>query len=136
MSAYPSDMTDREWDLIKDRIPQAKKGGRPRSVDIRSILNAIFYVLDNGIKWRSLPHDYPPLGSVFWYFQTWSQDGTLERIHTKLREKVRIQEGKNPNETVGILDSQSSKTGEEAKKSSTGFDAGKKDKGKEKTSSG
>lgn len=129
MSAYPSDLTDREWDEVKDLIPQAKKGGRPRSVDIRSILNAIFYVLDNGIKWRSLPHDYPPVGSVFWYFQAWSQDGTLEIIHNKLREKVRLQEGKNPNETVGILDSQSSKTGEEAKKGSIGFDAGKKGKG-------
>jgi putative transposase len=134
MPAYPSDMTDREWEIVKEMIPQAKKGGRPRSVNIRSILNAIFYILDNGIKWRSLPHDYPAWETVYWYFNTWAEDGTIIRIHKKLRQINRVIAGKNPDETVAIIDSQSTKTTEEAK--TKGFDAGKKNKGKEKTSPG
>ena len=134
MPAYPSDMTDREWEIIKPLIPAAKKGGRPRSVNIRSILNAIFYVLDNGIKWRSLPHDYPAWETVYWYFNCWAEDGTIVRIHKKLRQINRVIGGKKPDETVVIIDSQSGKTTEEAK--TKGFDAGKKNKGKKKTLTG
>jgi len=131
MTAYPSDLTDTEWEIVKGMIPKAKKGGRKRTVDVRQILNAIFYVLDNGIKWRSLPHDYPSWETVYGYFQLWSKDGTIEKIHRKLRKLARVAAGKKPDETVAIIDSQSVKTTEEAK--TKGYDAGKKNKGKKKT---
>ena len=124
-------MTDTEWEIIGKEVPKARRGGRKRTVNIREILNAIFYVLDNGIKWRSLPHDYPKWQTVYWYFNWWSQNGTIERIHRKMRKITRVVAGKKPNETVGIIDSQSVKTTEEAQ--SNGFDAGKKNKGKKKT---
>ena len=130
MPNYPSDLTDLEWEIIEKMIPKAKRGGRKRSVSIRNTLNAIFYVLDNGIKWRSLPHDYPAWETVYGYFKRWSSDGTIERIHRKLRKIVRVTAGKKPDETVAIIDSQSVKTTEEAKQK--GYDAGKKDKGKKK----
>ena|SRR3984957_3953363 len=134
MTAYPSDMTEVEWEILRKEVPKARRGGRKRTVDVREILNAIFYVLDNGIKWRALPHDYPKWQTVYWYFNLWSQDGTIEQIHRKLRKITRVTAGKNPNETVAIIDSQSVKTTEEAE--SKGYDAGKKDKRKEETFTG
>ena len=65
---YPTDLTDAEWDLIKNLIPPPKSGGRRRELDIRAVVNATFYVVDGGIKWRMLPHDYPNYNSVYWYF--------------------------------------------------------------------
>lgn len=132
MTAYPSDLTDLEWNIVEKEVPKARRGGRKRSVNIREILNAIFYVLDNGTKWRSLPHDYPKWQTVYWYFNQWNQNGTIEKIHRKMRKIARVAAGKNPDETVGIIDSQSVKTTEEAE--SNGYDAGKKNK-REKTSS-
>ena len=134
MTAYPWEVTDIEWEIIKKEVPAARSGGRKRSVNIRSILNAIFYVLDNGIKWRSLPHDYPKWQTVFWYFNRWNKDGTIEKIHRKLRKITRVVADKKPDETVAIIDSQSTKTTEEAQ--SKGFDAGKKNKGEKKTHTG
>ena len=125
-------MTDVEWEILRKEVPKARRGGRKRTVDVRAILNAIFYVLDNGIKWRSLPHDYPKWQTVYWYFNLWSKDGSIEKIHRKLRKIARASAGKKPEETVAIIDSQSVKTTEEAK--SNGYDAGKKDKRKEETS--
>ena len=130
MTAYPSDMTGVEWEIIRKEVPKARRGGRKRTVDVREILNAIFYVLDNGIKWRSLPHDYPKWQTVYWYFNLWSQDGTIEKIHRKMRKITRVAAGKKADETVAIIDSQSVKTTEEAK--NKGYDAGKKNKGKKK----
>ena len=127
MPAYPSDLTEVEWKIIEKEVPKARRGGRKRSVNIRAILNAIFYVLDNGIKWRSLPHDFPKWQTVYWYFNQWNQDGTIEKIHRKMRKITRVVAGKKPDETVAIIDSQSVKTTEEAQ--SNGFDAGKKNKG-------
>jgi putative transposase len=134
MTAYPSDLTDLEWEIIGKMIPKAKKGGRKRSVSIRQILNAVFYVLDNGIKWRSLPHDYPAWQTVYWYFNLWAEDGTIVKVHKKLRKINRVVAGKKPEETVAIIDSQSTKTTEEA--NVKGFDAGKKNKGKKKAYTG
>lgn len=135
MTAYPSDLTDQEWMMLEKEVSKRKRGrGRKRSVNVREIVNAIFYVLDNGTKWRSLPHDYPKWQTVFWYFNQWNKDGTIENIHRKLRKITRVIEGRKPNETVSIIDSQSTKTTEEAQ--SKGFDAGKKNKGKKKTSVG
>lgn len=130
---YPSDLTDFEWDIIKEMIPRAKKGGRKRTIDVRQIINAIFYATDNGVKWRSLPKEYPHWETVYGYFKRWTDDQTIEKIHRKLRKINRVIAGKKPDETVSIIDSQTVRGTEEGYR--RGFDAGKKNKGK-KTASG
>ena len=81
---YPSDLTDTEWELVKPFIRPAKRGGRPRSVDIREVLNAIFYVLSTGCQWNAIPSDLPPRSTVWDYLDLWEWDGTIARIHDAL----------------------------------------------------
>jgi putative transposase len=109
---YPTDLTDAEWDLIKDLIPPSKPGGRHRKLDMRAVVNAIFYVVDGGIKWRMLPHEYPKWPSVYWYFSQWRDTSAWQRLHDTLRAQVRQQEGRHKHPTAGCLDSQSVKTTE------------------------
>ena len=109
---YPSDLTDRQWQRLVPHVPLAKPGGRPRSADAREIVDAILYVLRNGVSWRALPHDYPPWKTVYHYFRTWTKDGTWEGIHTALREEVRVAVGREASPSAAILDSQSVKTTE------------------------
>ena len=106
---YPSDLTDAEWDLVEEAIPPAKRGGRPREVDLREVLNAIFYVLATGCQWKALPKDLPPKSTAHAYFMLWEWDGTLERMHHLLYVAVREHEGRAASPTVAILDSQSAK---------------------------
>ena len=107
---YPSDLTDQEWAWLAPLIPQAKPGGRPRTVDMRAVLNALLYVDRTGCQWRALPHDFPPWSTVWTYFRTWRNDGTWKRMHTALREQVRVQQGREPTPSAAIIDSQSVKT--------------------------
>lgn len=107
---YPSDLTEQEWAILEPLIPPAKPGGRPRSVDMRQVLNAILYVDRTGCQWRALPHDFPPWSTVWTYFRTWRNDGTWERIHPTLRERVRLKQGREPTPSAAIIDSQSVKT--------------------------
>ena len=107
---YPTDLADRHWDCIKDLIPAAKAGGRPRSLDMRQVINAILYVLVGRIQWRMLPQEYPNWKSVYHYFRCWRNDGTWQRIHDTLRAVVRRQAGRHKHPTAGCLDSQSIKT--------------------------
>lgn len=113
---YPTDLTDRQWNILKPLLPSARgkgtSGGRPRDVDLREVLNAVFYLLRTGCAWRMLPHDFPAWPIVRYYFDAWKKDGTWKKIHDVLRAKVRIRAGKNPEPTAGIIDSQSSKTTE------------------------
>ncbi len=109
---YPSDLSDAEWKQLEPLIPPAKNGGRKRSSDMREVLNAIFYVLKTGCQWDMLPHDFPPKGTVYEYFNTWSRDGTWERMNTKLRAQVRLAEGREATPSAAIVDSQSVKTTE------------------------
>ncbi len=109
---YPTDLTDREWAILAPLIPAAKPGGRPRSVDLREILNGIFYALRAGGSWRMLPHDLPPWPTVYGYFRAWQQDGVWERLNTALREQVRRSVGRAATPSAAILDSQSVKTTE------------------------
>jgi len=109
-SAYPSDLTDAQWSIIAPLIPPAKKGGRKREVDMREILNALFYLLSNGCRWRALPHDFPKWQIVYHYFTRWKKDGTWKHIHDARRKTLRLASGKEKEPSVGIIDSQSVKT--------------------------
>lgn len=105
--AYPSDLTDKEWQILEPLIPPPKLGGRPRKYAIREIVNAIFYVLRSGCSWRMLPHDFPDWQAVYHYFRAWRKDGTWQRIHNQLREDLREQMGRNREPSASIMDSQS-----------------------------
>jgi transposase len=106
---YPSDLTDAEWALIAPLIRPAKRGGRPRTVNVREVVNAIFYVLSAGCQWAALPKDLPPRSTAWAYFDLWEWDGTLDRIHHELYVAVREQEGREASPTTAIIDSQSAK---------------------------
>ena len=106
---YPSDLSDSEWALIEPAIPPAKRGGRRREVNVREVLNAIFYVLSTGCQWQALPKDLPPKSTAHSYFMLWDWDGTLERIHHALYVETREREGREVSPTAAIIDSQSAK---------------------------
>jgi len=106
---YPSDLTDAEWAIAEPMIPRARSGGRPRDVNVREVLNGIFYVLSTGCQWLALPKDLPPKSTVHHYFMLWDWDGTLERIHHALYVAVREQDGREASPSVAIIDSQSAK---------------------------
>jgi len=109
-TSYPSDLTDAQYALIEPMIPPAEPGGRDRSVDMREVINGILYFLRSGCSWRMLPHEFPPWGTVHYYYRRFRLDGTWQLIHDKLREKVRRKAGKKPTPSAGIIDSQSVKT--------------------------
>lgn len=109
---YPSDLSDTEWRIINPLLPAAKPGGRPRTTELRSVVNAIFYVLRSGCAWRMLPQDFPPSPTVYMYFKQWRDDGTWERVHDVLRDRIRRLEGRKKSPSAAIVDSQSVKTTE------------------------
>jgi transposase len=116
---YPSDLTDAEWALVEPLIPPAKRGGRRRTVDVREVLNGIFYVPTTGCQWRALPKDLLPKSTVHDYLTLWAWDGTLGRLHHALFVQVREQAGKEASPTAAIIDSQSVKGAEKGGLAST-----------------
>jgi transposase len=106
---YPSDLTDAEWVLIEPMIPPAKHGGRRRAVNVREVLNGIFYVLSTGCQWNALPKDLPPKSTIYDYLDLWDWDGILERIHYALYVATREKAGREASPTVAIIDAQSAK---------------------------
>jgi putative transposase len=109
---YTSDLTDQEWAILEPLIPPAKSGGRPRSVKMREVLNAIFYVLKTGCQWANLPGDFPPSGTVFDYYNTWRKEKVWQRLNEALHQQVRLSEGREASPSAAIIDSQSVKTTE------------------------
>lgn len=108
--AYPTDLSDPEWECLAPLLPPPQPRGRPRVHRLRTILNAILYVVRTGCQWRCLPLEFPPWQTVYHYFRQWRLDGTWEHIHTVLREQLRSKVGRNPQPSAGIIDSQSVKT--------------------------
>ncbi len=109
---YPSDLSDREWELLEPLLPKPKGFGHPRDVDLREILNGIFYVQRTGCQWEMMPHDLPPHTTVYGYFQKWQRKGIWQSIHARVRGQLRIKLGREEQSSVAIADSQSVKTTE------------------------
>jgi transposase len=129
---YPSDLTDEQWAVIEGVVPPVRSGGRPEKHPKRAVVNAIFYVVRTGCSWRQLPHDFPPWQTVFWYFKKWRADGTVDRLHDALRNRVRDGAGRDPMASAAIVDAQSVKGADTVGAASRGFDAGKKVNGRKR----
>jgi transposase len=109
---YPSDLTGAEWAQVRRFIPAPKPGGRPAKHDRKEIVNALLYLNRTGCQWRARPHDFPPWGTVQWYFRIWKADGTFDRLLDELRGDLRAAEGRHRQPSAAIIDTQSVKTTE------------------------
>jgi putative transposase len=126
---YPSDLTDQQWELISNFLPAARSGGRPRTTNIRLIVNAVLYITRAGCAWRYLPKDYPPWKTVYDYFSKWKWSGVWRKIHMNLAIQSRVAEGRSETPSTLIIDAQSAKAqyGEER-----GYDGFKKVRGRKR----
>src|SRR5208283_3948227 len=131
---YPSDLTDEEWALVEPLIPLAKRGGNRRTVNVREVVNGLMYVLSTGCQWRAIPKDLPPRSTVYDYFDLWSWDGTLDRIHDALY--VRCRAGRLARSEPNRRHHRQPERQERGKRGACidppGYDAGKKIKGKKR----
>jgi putative transposase len=131
---YDSDLTDEQWEILKPFLERRHifGWGRPRSVDLREVVNAILYLNKTGCQWRSLPHDFPAWSAVFYYFKKWRVNGTWEKVNHELRRQCRQAAGRNAEPTAACIDSQSVKGSPESGGLASGFDGGKLVKGRKR----
>src|SRR4051812_10851407 len=129
---YPSDLPDPQWEIVEPMLPLIKSPGRIPKHPRRAIVDAILYVVRSGCSWRQLPVDFPPWQTVYWQFQQWEKRQVTERILQELREQIRLAEGRDPQPSAGVIDSQSVKGADTVGRDSRGYDAGKKVNGRKR----
>ncbi|WP_456238651.1 IS5 family transposase [Plantactinospora sonchi] len=129
---YPSDLTDEQWALVAPLLPQPKRGGRPERHPRGSVVDGILYVVRTCGAWRYLPSDFPPWQRVYWHFKQWEEARATETMLAALRVQVRVQQGRNPEPSAGIIDPQSVKGADTVGRDSRGYDAGKKINGRKR----